>query len=671
MPFLVLFLLACGLNLALAQEAPPRQPGLQILSLVDYIAGDYSSAVASDGSIQNEAEYAELASFAAAAVRHFDLQAAELSASQRGDLRQAFSDLQDLISRREKSDVVVAKVQALHNLLIAAFHLQTAPRQAPSLARGEELYQQACASCHGMAGKGDGLAANGMVPPPRNFFEQGKSGQGSPFKIFNTLVNGIENTAMSSYAAQFDDASLWDLSFYTSALSQGVERSFADPSAYWQSLSREIQQELIRSKLGPQILSSLSDAELKDELRTRLTFLKDANEETLKKWIQDLRLYAAYIPELASNRVSEIREGDLSRIPKALKKLDAAQEAFLLGNHNEAENFLLAAYLEDFEGLERAMRIQDPSLVRRVEQAFMDARSYALSGAKEDFLRQLAELRDDLGLVQEHLESKEAKGNSAWADLAASLIIIVREGFEAFLIIAALLALLGNLGFKEARIWVHAAWFAAIVAGFISYAIMQKILRLSGAARETLEAVTTGCAVLLLFYSGFWLLNQAEQKRWQTFIRTSSKTALSSRRLSSVFLISFIAVYREAVETMLFYEALLSGASSSFAVGLGFVLGCLLLGFVCLLIVRFNLRLPLQQFFRVTSALMLGISIILMGKLTHELVEAGFFQATPLPGLPLIEMIGFYPSLETILAQMILISAAIGLGLYQRLRVAA
>ena len=204
--------------------------------------------------------------------------------------------------------------------------------------------------------------------------------------------------------------------------------------------------------------------------------------------------------------------------------------------------------------------------------------------------------------------------------------------------------------------------------GFISFAVFERILHLSGAAKETIEACSTGVAVVFLFYTGFWLLSQSERMHWGRFLKTKTSVALSSGSLWGLFSMSFIAVYREAAETILFYVALYNTTSSPFLVSLGFLVGCLALIAACWGILRYNLRLPIKQFFLVTSCFMLTLAVILAGKTVHELIEAGYIQASPLSWMPAIEFLGLYPSAETLAAQLLLIVFGLGLGWFIRRR---
>lgn len=237
----------------------------------------------------------------------------------------------------------------------------------------------------------------------------------------------------------------------------------------------------------------------------------------------------------------------------------------------------------------------------------------------------------------------------------SSATIILREGVEAFLIVIALLSLIQNLGMRKAKVWIHAAWILAIISGFITYYFIHKVFQISGANRELLEAIWTGIAVLMLFYTGFWLLSQSNSIKWTQFVKGGSKEELSQGNLFAFFSLAFIAVYREAAETVLFYQALLSTASHRSSVVIGFFVGVLLLLTLCLGILYYNIKIPMNKFFKLTSGLMFLLSFILMGKAVYELIEANYVTHTPWNFIPQFEALGLYPFRETTLAQCLLL----------------
>ena len=164
------------------------------------------------------------------------------------------------------------------------------------------------------------------------------------------------------------------------------------------------------------------------------------------------------------------------------------------------------------------------------------------------------------------------------------------------------------------------------------------LFSISGATRELIEAISTGIAVALLFYTGYWLLSQSERIAWEGLIK--NKTKKRFKKTLDYILARFVAVYRETAETILFYQALLSTATNKMMIINGFV-GITLLIITCTSIQKFQMKIPLKQFFK-TTGVMMFISVILSGKATYEAIESGYINHTYVDWLPNLSILGIY-----------------------------
>src|SRR6185312_16747942 len=144
--------------------------------------------------------------------------------------------------------------------------------------------------------------------------------------------------------------------------------------------------------------------------------------------------------------------------------------------------------------------------------------------------------------------------------------ILLREGVEAALLIAALLGIATQAGLGDRKRWIHAGYLSALALGLITWFASSRLIAVSGAKREMIEGVTALLATLVLFYVSFSLLAKKEVARWMKFLRAQ----VSPRRAAaSLFGVAFLAAYREAFETVLFYQALLSSNASTAAALVG------------------------------------------------------------------------------------------------------
>jgi high-affinity iron transporter len=266
-------------------------------------------------------------------------------------------------------------------------------------------------------------------------------------------------------------------------------------------------------------------------------------------------------------------------------------------------------------------------------------------------------LADQLSIAGERLE---AEGLAPSAIFLASLTILAREGLEALLIVVALCGVLMRAGRRYALRYVHAGWATALVAGAATWYVAQELVRVSGAQREVIEGITSLLAVLILFYVSYWLISKIETARWQAFLHEKVTTALSRGSLWTLGAISFIAVYRELLETVLFYQALLAQAGSG---GTGPVLagigaGVLLLGLLAWVVLYLGLRVPMRHFFRLSSGLLYTLAIVLAGHGIAALQEVAWLPATPISDFR-FEWLGIHGTLEGLAVQGLLLVAAL------------
>jgi high-affinity iron transporter len=245
-------------------------------------------------------------------------------------------------------------------------------------------------------------------------------------------------------------------------------------------------------------------------------------------------------------------------------------------------------------------------------------------------------------------------GNAGFAAVN-SFAIIVREGLEAVLLIAALLAYLGAVGAQakhRRQLWTGVA--AGVVASVGTWFVAATLLPISGANREVLEGVTALIAVAVLLYVANWLFQKTYIHDWKDYLRERVGSALTSGSAFAMAALAFAAVYREGFETVLFYQALAFDAGVM-PILAGFVPGLFLIIVIGVAIIRMNARLPLKKVFAWTNVVLMYLAFVFLGKGLYNLQEGGVFapQPLPLPDHPALrQLLGFYPVLETVMAQL-------------------
>lgn len=337
--------------------------------------------------------------------------------------------------------------------------------------------------------------------------------------------------------------------------------------------------------------------------------------------------------------------------PVILALLDSALDFAEKGKTAEAGDRAFDAYIA-FEPLETSARAKKPGLVSTMERHFADfkgaVRRNDISAAKGYRDAIVDGLPSIIDLTQQP--------STDWEAFFQSFLIILREGFEAILVIGAVVAFLIKMGHRERlrSIWLGIA--LGVVASLATAVILKTLLAAMPGTRDLVEAITMLIAVVVLFSVSYWLISKVEAARWQKFIREKVTLALEHGGGKALALVAFLAVYREGAETALFYQALFSeGPNVGLPLALGIIVGFAALAVIFTLFYRYGVRIPMRPFFTVTSILLYYMAFVFMGKGIRELQEGNIMRITVIPGGPHVEAMGIYPSVETLSAQAILI----------------
>ncbi len=217
---------------------------------------------------------------------------------------------------------------------------------------------------------------------------------------------------------------------------------------------------------------------------------------------------------------------------------------------------------------------------------------------------------------------------SAVSTFVGAATILLREGLEALLIVVAMLAFLNKGGRGEMTRPVHYGWISALVAGVLTWWAATELITVSGATRELTEGFGSVLAALVLLFVGIWMHGKAQADEWQRYIRDKLGDAVTSGSAWFLFLLAFIAVYREIFETILFYVALAAEGNVGALVA-GALSGAVVLGGIAVAMLKFSQRLPIGKFFAYSSALVAVLAVVLAGKGVAALQEAGLIGVTP------------------------------------------
>ena len=335
---------------------------------------------------------------------------------------------------------------------------------------------------------------------------------------------------------------------------------------------------------------------------------------------------------------------------------DAAVASYRPESSDAAAAEFSALYFDVFEtsGMEFALGQQQPGLKLAIETRFAIVIRQAMRGEPPAVLQaSWRDLAPRLTLAGEQLGGQSASDFASTA-LQAGLILL-REGAEAMLVIAALTTYLrrsGQHGHLRA-LWLGVG--AAVLASFALAWLSSTLLARSGAMREAIEGFSLVLAAGLLAWVSLWIYSRREAQQWQRYLSSQIQRAAQLDSSWALAGTAFLAVFREGAETILFLQAL-GGDGSPAAIGSGMAAAALLLGGVWLLLRQVSLRLPITQFFTATALLLFVLAFSFVGKGVVELQIAGLLPASALAGAPEWPLLGVFPTGETVAAQLTLLA---------------
>lgn len=660
---------------AAAQEAPGRR----LANVVGVAVEEYGKAVDARGRLISQIEYAEAVDFLADARGV----AGRLGGARAPAVRALLDSLSDAVRTTREPGAVTA----LHARFVEALGPEGAlelPRAPLDLASGKRIYLQQCASCHGAAGLGDGPAARqGPVPAPAIGTAKVMHDV-SPALTYRIVSVGVPGTTMPGWAGTLSSAERWNVVAYVTSLRASAtavgtgEGEFTQRCAGCHGVVGASDGPLTRtlSTLPPEIgsfawQSERSDADIARVIQEGLPGRAMPAQRDLSS--DELSAVVAYVRILAVDTARRVNgattasTGDAEDpLPRAretgrrvLAALDAALGQARVGRRQEAGDQAFDAYIA-FEPLETAAGARDAGLVAAMERRFADFKGAVRAGD----LRQAQRARDAIETGLPAIVALARPPASGWGAFYQSFLIILREGFEAILVIGAVVTLLVKTGHRERLRAVWTGVGLALLASAATAAVLATVLRAIPASREVMEGVTMLVAVAVLFSISYWLISRAEAAKWQSFIRSKVDAALTHGGGGALTLVAFLAVYREGAETALFFQALLQdGANIVLPITLGIGAGSIALAVIFTLFYRYGVRVPMRPFFTVTGALLYYMAFTFMGRGVRELQEGDVLPLHAIPAFPTVEFLGLYGSWEGLLAQFaLLLLALIALG---------
>jgi high-affinity iron transporter len=610
----------------------PAEVARRIATVSAIAVQEYGLGVAG-GRITSAAELDEARLFLAEAARLADGLPAAVRSAARSRLAR-LTRAADLLSDPAE---LAADVDSLRALLAGGLGISLDPLPAGpvSLARGAQVYAATCAACHGAGGAGNGSAAIGLDPAPTDFTDRAGLASTAPLDFFRKVSVGVAGTAMAGFEGALSLEDRWAVSLYVA----GLRYSEAERAEGRQWVAHCPACEVALS--DPAATLAVSD----DSLATLLAHHRAGAP------VPDAAVGYARTASAAEGLGGDRRLAARRVAARAQRLIAEATTQAAAGDRETAVSTALEAYLA-FEEIERDVGARDAGAVAAVERAFAAFRATLAQGNAAT----VAETATAAGAALSGAVAVLDASGSHVMLFGQALLILLREGLEAILIIGALAGLLVQTGAPARLRDLGVGVGLAAAASLGTAAVFATVVRVSPAQQEAIEGITMLVAAVVLFWVASWMVSKIEAERWRAFVRQRLQAALTSRSRLALAGIAFLAVYREGVETVLFYAALagtVESAGGAGAVLAGFVAGGVALAAVYLAMRRWGVRIPIRPFFAVTGMLLTVMAVSFAGKGVSELQVAGWVPATPLR-LPALPALGIFPTVQTVGAQLLI-----------------
>jgi len=388
----------------------------------------------------------------------------------------------------------------------------------------------------------------------------------------------------------------------------------------------------------------------------------------------NIGIEASAISSKDLKKIGDATENEKSGVRNEIDFIRDSLESVMVyyqnGDYQAAYTAARTAYLDSYEFVEIPLRSIDPDFTLDVEFQFSELRNLIKEQASFEDIQQ-ATIK-----IKRSLDESErlVTGTGAIAPAIAfssSFSIIFREGLESVLILGAILTYLEASRNTKFKPYVYYGVVIAIAATAVTWIIASYVIEISGANRELIEAIAALSATAVLFYVSFWILNKIETKKWIEFVKAKIWQATTTGGVMVFVMLSFFTVYREGFETVLFYQAMSGFAKyMEVYVSLGFILGIISLLVIYYGMRRLGRKLPLRALFALTMGIGAYLSLAFLGNAIRELQTLDVISYTSLLGIiprldiNLATMTGIYPTLETVIGQIILLGVYLTASFY-------
>lgn len=428
--------------------------------------------------------------------------------------------------------------------------------------------------------------------------------------------------------------------------SEAIDEAYKDFNSKWKKVERPVREQSIA--MYGQIETQMAFLRIAISAEEPDFALMKTQFAELQKTIEDF---------VAGKETAEVVEGNYS-LATLLAYIDEAQDLIDAGDYQAASN-KVREFITIWPRVEIEISTRNGSLYTKIESDMPIIASDLLKSNvdQQAITKQLNTFRTEIELIQ---------GDTDYTIWDAALILL-REGLEALLIILALVSFLNKSGQNKMRKWIYVGAFVGVLLSAVAAILMSTILNSAtiDTNRELMEGYVGLIAAAMMIGVGIWLHSKSSVVSWNRYISKQMGNAISSGSIFAMAMISFLSVFREGAETLVFYAGIAPKMETSQFI-LGIVVALLILAVLAVVLFKASGKIPIHKFFAVATILIYVLAFKIIGVSLHTLQLTDNLSTTIVDGLPVISLIGFYPTVETIIGQSILLVLVAATVLYKK-----
>ena len=427
---------------------------------------------------------------------------------------------------------------------------------------------------------------------------------------------------------------------------QAIDEAYKDFNIKWNKSERPVREQSIA---------------MYGQIETQMAFLRisisaeEPDIALMKTQFADLQKTMADFVE--GKETAKVVEGDYS-LATLIAYIDEAMDFVDAGDYKAASD-KVREFITIWPRVEIEISTRNGSLYTKIESDMPIIASDLLKSSvdQEAITKKLNTFRTEIELIQ---------GDSDYTIWDAALILL-REGLEALLIILALVSFLNKSGQQKMRKWIYIGALVGVLLSAVAAVLMSAILNSAtiDTNRELMEGYVGLIAAAMMIGVGIWLHSKSNVVSWNRYISKQMGNAISNGSIFAMAAISFLSVFREGAETLVFYAGIAPKMETSQFI-LGIVVALIILALLAIVLFKASGKIPIHKFFAVATVLIYVLAFKIIGVSLHTLQLTNKISTSIIDGLPVINMIGFYPTVETMIGQAILLALVVATIIYKK-----